>query len=202
VVDNSVLLSETAIRDVSQGGSYAHNLISGDVVQHPEPDRETPYHEPHSTAIAGLSAIEGGDDRFYNNLFVGGTGLSEYDDIERPVWMAGNVFLDGSEPSVHAEAPVVRDGADPAVALTETDGGVRLRVEIDEGWNADSVIPLVTTDLLGEAAIPGAAFENPDGSPLSIDADYFDQPRDPEGPLPGPFARPADWADERILWPK
>ena len=33
--------------------------------------RETPYHPAHSTAVAGLVNIKGGDNRFYNNIFVG-----------------------------------------------------------------------------------------------------------------------------------
>ena len=31
----------------------------------------------------------------------------------------------------------------------------------------------MTTELLGKAKIPGLPYENPDGSPLKIDTDYF-----------------------------
>lgn len=33
-------------------------------------NRFTPFHNAHSTKIAGHSNIEGGDDRYYNNIFV------------------------------------------------------------------------------------------------------------------------------------
>ncbi|OJF91538.1 hypothetical protein [Alkalibacterium sp. 20] len=33
--------------------------------------RTTPYHFPHETAMAGYSNITGGDDRYYNNIFLG-----------------------------------------------------------------------------------------------------------------------------------
>src|SRR5699024_6633973 len=33
--------------------------------------RPTPYHENHSTKIAGYAAIQSGDDRYYGNIFVG-----------------------------------------------------------------------------------------------------------------------------------
>jgi hypothetical protein len=46
---------------------------------------------------------------------------------------------------------------------------------------------LVTTELLGVAIIPKQAFENPDGSSLQIDTDYFGQSRDKENPTPGFF---------------
>jgi len=33
----------------------------------------------------------------------------------------------------------------------------------------------------------GVAFENPDGSPITIDKDYFDKKRDTSSPYVGPF---------------
>ena len=35
-----------------------------------ELNRHTPYHVPHSTAIAGMTNFTGGDDRYYNNIFL------------------------------------------------------------------------------------------------------------------------------------
>ena len=49
--------------------------------------------------MAGLQKIPGGDDRFYNNIFVGDSGLAPYDKAAQPVQMAGNVFLKGAKPS-------------------------------------------------------------------------------------------------------
>ena len=46
---------------------------------------------------------------------------------------------------------------------------------------------LVTTELLGKAAIPDAAYENADGSPLSIDTDFFGATRNKDNPTAGPF---------------
>src|SRR3990172_7800796 len=72
LVDNNLLLSAVSLRDWSQGGAYAHNLMAGRIESRPELKRSTPYHEAHSTALAGLTNIKGGDNRFYNNIFVGG----------------------------------------------------------------------------------------------------------------------------------
>ena len=71
LVDNNLFLSPTVLLDVSQGGAYAHNLMAGRIVSAVELRRETPYHPAHSTAVAGLTNIKGGDNRYYNNLFVG-----------------------------------------------------------------------------------------------------------------------------------
>ncbi len=94
VVDNNLFLSAASLLDVSEGGAYAHNLFGGRITSAPEPSRETPYHPAHTTTVAGLTSIKGGDCRFYNNLFVGrgessakdatGFGLSGYDTREIP----------------------------------------------------------------------------------------------------------------------
>lgn len=42
-------------------------------------DRSTPYHFPHSAELAGCTIVYGGDDRLYNNIFIGGS-KAEADD--------------------------------------------------------------------------------------------------------------------------
>lgn len=70
IVDHNVLLSAVAVNNCSQGTAFVHNLIAGAVTMSPIPIRYTPYHLPHSTAVAGLMTILGGDDRWLNNCFV------------------------------------------------------------------------------------------------------------------------------------
>ncbi len=186
LVDHNLLLSRRNLRDWSQGGAFAHNLFTGHLEARPELKRATPWHEPHSTKIGGLSVIEGGDHRFFNNLFLGGTGLAVYDTAARPVRMAGNVFAGGARPSVHETSPVVQ--AAPAEwQLTETNGTWWIQVVFDPAWRTAARRPLVTTDLLGMAAVPQARFENPDGTPLELVADYLGIPRNRDNPAPGPF---------------
>lgn len=69
-VDNNIFLSPLSIKNISQGGAYAHNLIGGRILVQNVPNRFTPYHFPHSTDVMGVMTILGGDDRFYNNLFI------------------------------------------------------------------------------------------------------------------------------------
>jgi len=58
IVDHNIFLSRLVLRDWSQGGAYAHNLICGAVSIHPISNRSTPYHAPHSTELAGSSNIQ------------------------------------------------------------------------------------------------------------------------------------------------
>ncbi|MCX6929888.1 MAG: hypothetical protein NT154_42750, partial [Verrucomicrobia bacterium] len=63
----------------SEGGAYVHNLFAGEISTHSDDDRMTPFHRAHSTAIAGLHKIPGGDDRYYHNVSVQRGDLSPYD---------------------------------------------------------------------------------------------------------------------------
>ena len=78
IVDNNILASDYALDNFSQGGAYVNNLIAGKMVHRKILKRSTPYHHPHSTKIKGFTVILGGDDRFYNNLFI---GLNDMDKI-------------------------------------------------------------------------------------------------------------------------
>ena len=72
IVDNNIFTSPYSFENASQGGAYVHNLILGNMKHWDVLTRSTPYHFPHTTAIMASSFIYGGDDRFYQNIFVGG----------------------------------------------------------------------------------------------------------------------------------
>ena len=188
-MDNNLFLSPSpsTLLDYSEGGAYAHNLIAGRIKLRPQLDRSTPFNKPHSTEVAGLRNIVGGDDRFYNNLFVGFNGLAEYDAARLPMWMDGNVFLKGAKPSKHETNPLVRPEFDPALKLVEKADGFFLELALGGVSTAARSRKLVTTELLGKAAIPGLPYEQPDGTPIRVNTDYFGKPRGESDPMPGPF---------------
>lgn len=72
LVDHNVLASRVALEVFSQGGAFVNNLVAGAVRLEPVIDRATPYHRPHSTQVSGYAVINGGDDRYIGNLFLGG----------------------------------------------------------------------------------------------------------------------------------
>jgi alpha-L-arabinofuranosidase len=194
LLDNNFLLSRTSLLNMSEGGAYAHNLFGGRIAIHPELGRETPYHPAHSTAMAGLSKIEGGDDRYYNNIFAGGNGLADYDASKRPSFLGGNIFLKGTKPSKLETDPIVEAETDPAVKVLEKPDGWYLEMKFRRGWIAERMRKLVTTELLGKAAVPDLPYERPDGTPIRLDTDHRGQPRDEANPTPGPLEDPGDGA--------
>lgn len=88
LVDNNIFASEYNFDNVAQGGAYVHNLCAGTMRREAVLNRSTPYHFPHTTAPAGTALVYSGDDRVYNNIFIGGaktyteqsvSGTSGYD---------------------------------------------------------------------------------------------------------------------------
>ena len=61
---------------------------------------------------------------------------------------------------------------------------------------------MVTTELLGNATVPDAPFEDFDGSLLKIDTDYFGEKRNPEYPSAGPFENMLTGENKIQIWPK
>ncbi len=200
MVDNNLFLSGRALLDMSEGGAYVHNLFAGPLDPHPELSRETPFHKAHSTEVAGLQKIEGGDDRFFNNIFMGPNGLAPYDKAVRPMQLSGNVFLKGAQPAKAELNPLVQPQSDPDIRLVGEGDGIYLHITLDKAVVEKPRWRLVTTDLLGKAAVPGLPYEQPDGSPLKINTDYLGKNRPDQNPTPGPFENPGQGTLVLKVW--
>lgn len=72
VVDHNLLASPVSLDNFAQGGAYVGNLVAGAIRLEPVRNRATPYHHPHTTQVAGYAVVEGGDDRWIGNVFLGG----------------------------------------------------------------------------------------------------------------------------------
>lgn len=72
LVDHNIFASEYNFDNIAQGGAFVNNLYCGTMRREPVLDRATPYHFPHSTQVMGTTFVFGGDDRWYQNIFVGG----------------------------------------------------------------------------------------------------------------------------------
>ena len=198
VIDNNISLSAWALDDWSQGGTYAHNLFGGRLAFRPVPDRSTPYHQPHSTTLAGLSTIPGGDNNFYNNLVAGGS-LAVYDDAPMPSRMAGNVFLGSALPAALEPEPVIKPGFDPGTKVIRENGDLFLQITLDPSFVTNRNVP-VTTELLGRTAVSGLPFLDYDGRLLLVDTDYPGKERDQTNPFPGPFEAPEEGINRFRVW--
>ncbi|MBI5382052.1 MAG: right-handed parallel beta-helix repeat-containing protein [Opitutae bacterium] len=217
LVDNNLLLSGISLNDMSQGGTYAHNLLVGRIDSQPEPNRSTPFHAAHATNLAGCSAIHGGDDRFYNNLFLTGTdpgqplaerypnaqrelgfGLQVFDRRPLPLHTAGNGYGPGVTPHGRETQPFTL-AADPALRLVEEGAAVYVQLTLGPELRQAATVR-VTTALLGCARISGLPYESPDGTPLTVDTDYRGEPRDAIRPTAGPFELPGEGPRKLKVW--
>jgi hypothetical protein len=218
VVDNNLFLSSLSLNDMSEGGAYVHNLMTGRILSRPEPRRSTPYHQAHSTALAGLNSITGGDDRFYNNIFVGtggpptsgtdadvnplrfgGYGLWVYNHREQPLKTGGNVYFNGARSYFGEHDSINLSGANPRVAIIDEVEHGYLRLTLALGLR-DVPTSLVTSKLLGKTAVSGLPYESADCMPFAIDTDYFGQKRKGARPVPGPFDNPGQGDLKLQLW--
>ncbi len=205
LVDNNLLLSSRSLWDMSEGGAYVHNLLTGKIDNWYDMKRLTPHMQPHSTVIAGLTVTQGGDNRFFNNIFVGqglpsdaplrtanpqtsinGFGLWVYDTRDFLLQTGGNIYYHGAQPYAKETNPVTLPATNPNVKVVEKGGQTFIQFNFGPELQQVSTKP-VTTVLLGKAKVAGLAFENADGSPLKIDTDYFGRPRNKTNPTPGPF---------------
>ena len=75
---------------------------------------------------------------------------------------------------------------DPEVKLVEDGSKVYLHLKIDKAY-FDHNGEIITTEYLGMAKMPKAVFENPDGTPIKIDEDYFGVRRSTDRNSTGPF---------------
>ena len=110
--------------------------------------------------------------------------LQDYHYSELPVWIKGNAYFNGAEAWEQENEKFT--GGDGAYAkLVEKDGKLYLDTNVYallDGWSTD----LIDSDVLGEAFEPEQRFENPDGSTIVFDKDYFGNHR-ALGAMPGPF---------------
>ncbi|MGH7952307.1 MAG: right-handed parallel beta-helix repeat-containing protein [Limisphaerales bacterium] len=192
LMDNNLFLSPASLLSHSQGGAYIHNLFAGTIGANYFDARQTPFFKAHSTALAGFHNNPRGDDRYYNNIFVRRASLIAYDKSQLSVFMDGNVFLDGAKPSKFEKNPLVETNFNPALRLVQKADGFYLQIKFDSAWSHERTRKLVTTALLGKAVIPNLPYEQPDGSTIRIDTDYFGKSRNEKHPTPGPFANPGN----------
>lgn len=100
-----------------------------------------------------------------------------------PVVCAGNAYFNGAQPWKKENAPIIENGIH--ITLEEAEGRLLLKTDLyrhlrSREWR------LYQTEDLGVAMEPQQRFENPDGSDIRFEQDYFGERFD--AAVPGPFA--------------
>ena len=107
-----------------------------------------------------------------------------------PVWSEGNVYLAGAKAWKHEKNGLTENQNPVIVELEEKDGQYYLNTNLYE-MIADFSNRMIDTDVLGMAFEPEQPFENPDGTKIRFDRDYFGNHRGIRV-VPGPFADAKD----------
>lgn len=216
IVDHNILTSDNALDNVAQGGAYINNLIGGKMHQRKVLNRSTQYHLPHSTKIAGFALTYGGDDRYYNNLFVGGEAfegagtshykqytsslpeyieeankqngdVEEFERVGQPVYINRNAYLNGAEPYEREEHKLVDEDFNPKLSVIDLGGEGYLAINLPVGYE-DFKGEIQSTATLPRVRIVDAEFENPDGSEVILDTDFLDEALNAQSPA-GPITQ-------------
>lgn len=230
LVDNNIFLSRYSIQNAAQGTAFVHNIVCGVSYKYQIIDRATPYHYPHTTAMAGYAFVYGGDDRFYNNIMVGreeltheklgyfGSYMDEYTDSMEE-YMANIKVMRGDHVKYHKMPQVVWFDGNAYAGLAKPfraeknfvdANGFDASIEEKDGeWILTVILPQsvastavspVTTERLGTPRITEEPYENPDGTPIDFTKDYFGNTRDTV--IAGPFAKLCAGENRFVVWKK
>lgn len=102
-----------------------------------------------------------------------------------PVWAGGNAYLGGAKQWKKETNYFFDDAQEIQVELVEKDGQYMLETNVYDIIK-DYTAGIITSDILGKAFQPEQRFENPDGSAITFDRDYFGDARGLRT-VPGPF---------------
>ncbi|WP_066186067.1 right-handed parallel beta-helix repeat-containing protein [Gracilibacillus timonensis] len=199
LVENNIFASRFALRNLAQGGAYINNLIAGNIDHWDVRDRATPYHLEHSTKVKGYAVVYGGDDRYYNNMFIGRAeaeycGTSSYDghhtsledyiteiqedaptDVDKflqvkdPVYIENNIYWNQATAFAKEQDALVMT-YDPQLTVSREADGVYVTITLPEEF-AQKTPQIHSSETLGRVRLVDAEFENPDGSALTVDTD-------------------------------
>lgn len=227
LVDHNVFMSHYAFDNWSQGGAVVHNLFCGKIRNSQVLNRSTPYHFPHSTAVAGYCEIYGGDDRYFNNIFAGlwedgGRKLEQFtsncdkytspEEFAKKIPLGPNcelfyevsqpVWVEGNAYSGYAAASVHEK--QPVMAnnvsarVEEKDGVWTLKLNVSDEI-CKALCEAVTTERLGKPRIVQQAFEQSDGSEIDFSKDMVGRAHTAHL-IPGPFATLKAGEQTITLW--
>ncbi|MBE5828106.1 MAG: hypothetical protein E7305_01440 [Butyrivibrio sp.] len=122
--------------------------------------------------------------RFKKNVFAEyGSNDVYYDRL--PVYTGGNAYFNGARPCDTEIAAHVDKDHKISLYLDNSDGRYTIHTNLYEYLPRNFTMP-INTESLGIAFEPEQRFENPDGSPIMFDSDYFGRKRGLH-PVAGPF---------------
>ena len=102
------------------------------------------------------------------------------------MWTGGNVYFNGAKP-ISSEKDAIEDTEhEITIGIREVNGTWKLETNVYD-YIPETECAMISTETLGMAFEPEEKFENPDGTPIVFQFDYFGG-RQAINPMPGPFA--------------
>lgn len=215
LVDNNILTGKYANR-ASGATTIANNLLilEGFGYTH-DPYRRSGWSKPHTKERVGNELCFIRDERWYNNVFVsmgmdsltvsqpGNADIGRTPtNVPRPPAIQLNVdplvtnygcnvdfnlYLKGAQKHPTYDSHSIVSDFDPQVSMKEENGDLIVTIVMnDEASKIEC--PLITTDFLGVYEPTKLKMENNDGSPISVNIDILNKPRNSQNPGVGPFA--------------
>ena len=114
-----------------------------------------------------------------------GSVVSDRYYMHLPVWAEGNVYLNGAKPWKKEKNCAVDCEHHVEIELEETDGEWKLKTNLYDVL-PEITVGTISTETLGMAFEPEQMFENPDGTPIVFNTDYFGKHRK-INPVVGPI---------------
>lgn len=216
LIDNNLFTSPYSLDNASEGGAFVHNLFCGIINLCFRPDRPTPYHMPHSTKVMGVLWIAGLDDRWLQNIFVGGdeTGMHYGTDSCNGASRTLGEYLERQKDYTYDYLQGYRDPIQPVYIqrnvylrgakawehekdavffpnydplISVEDDGNGLVLNITLPETMDNTKNCqITTSILGSARVTEECYEAPDGSAVCVDSDLMNNPLSAT-PMAGPL---------------
>ena len=215
LIDNNIITGDYSNR-ASEATTIANNLLILKSFKHThDPYRRSGWTKPHTRERLGNELCFLRDERWYNNIYVS-MGMDSLtviqpgnDDIgrtptngPRPQSIQLNVdplvsnygcnadynlYLKGAQKHPRYDSHSIVSDFDPQVSLKEENGDLIVTIVMnDEASKIDC--PLITTDFLGVYEPTKLMMENNDGSPIYVNSDILNKPRNSQNPGVGPFA--------------
>ena len=122
--------------------------------------------------------------------------MQEYHYRKLPVWINGNAYLNGAKPWNKERDNFVDNENKVRVELVEKDGKYSIKTNLYEIIK-EYKTGIISSKVLGKAFEPEQCFENPDGTSITFDKDFYGEHRGINA-MPGPFEGLDDI--EKILW--
>lgn len=215
LVHHNIFGSKRSIDNYSQGVAFVNNLIAGETNSQSILNRATPYHFAHDTLIKGYAMNYGGDNRFYNNIFIqrdtdhkNGTSMYNYsptskkdyiseiesrlpgdvelfETVRQPNFINRNIYLQGASHFLNEQIFLEDKKFDAKFYISKDESSIQLSFELPEGFT-NLLGSTITTGDLGKPRIVNECYENSNGSNINLNKDYFDKSSDNQGFI-GPF---------------